>query len=376
MSTKNIKTWIQIKSSAVAHNLIIFRSLIGPKVKLWAVVKSNAYGHGLLTFSKLINGFGVDGFCVDSLIEGIKLRDNGVKKPILVLGPTLPGIFSDAKKKNITITISNFDALGKYLKSKEKPDFHLKIDTGMHRQGFYVEQLKKVVQQIQRSNVKGQMFLKGVYTHFASAKDINYPTFTDKQFGEFQKAIQLLEKAGFKNLIKHCAATGATLMNNKYHLDAVRIGIGLYGLWPSMELEAQLGNKIRLQPALSWHSLVSEVKDLKKGDYVGYDLVERVIQPSKMAVIPIGYWHGFDRRLSGVGEVLVNGRRARVLGKVSMDLIVVDVTGIKCKFGDRVTLVGRQGKEEITLYEMARKIGTSHYEAITRINPLIERIIS
>ena len=176
-------------------------------------------------------------------------------------------------------------------------------------------------------------------------------------------------------MIKHCAATGATLINNKYHLDAVRIGIGLYGLWPSMELEAQLGNKIKLQPALSWYSVVSEVKDLKKGDYVGYDLVERVIRPSKIAVIPIGYWHGFDRRLSGIGEVLINGRRARVLGRVSMDLIVVDVTGIKCKFGDRATLIGKQGKEEITLYEMARKIGTSHYEVVTRINPLIERTI-
>src|SRR3989344_8418958 len=179
MSTKNIKTWIQIKSSAVARNLIIFRSLIGPKVKLWAVVKSNAYGHGLLTFSKLINGFGVDGFCVDSLIEGIKLRDNGVKKPILVLGPTLPGIFSDAKKKNITITISNFDALDKYLKSKEKPDFHLKIDTGMHRQGFYFSEIGKFLKKLRTSNSEHRTRLKGVYTHFASAKDINYTTFTD-----------------------------------------------------------------------------------------------------------------------------------------------------------------------------------------------------
>src|SRR3989344_3061696 len=159
MSTKNIKTWVQIKSSAVARNLTIFRSLIGPKVKLWAVVKSNAYGHGLLIFSKLINEFGVDGFCVDSLIEGVKLRDNGVKKPILVLGPTLPGIFSDAKKKNITITISNFDALGKYLKSKEKPDFHLKIDTGMHRQGFYVGELPKVIKNCKLEIINS---LKGV----------------------------------------------------------------------------------------------------------------------------------------------------------------------------------------------------------------------
>ena len=143
MSSQNYKTWINLKSSLADHNLKIFRSLIGPKVKLWAVVKSNAYGHGLLTFSKLVNELGVDGFCADSVIEGIKLRDSGIKKPILVLGPTLPNLLAEARRKNITITISNFDLLDRYLKSKEKPDFHLKIDTGMHRQGFYFSEIGK-----------------------------------------------------------------------------------------------------------------------------------------------------------------------------------------------------------------------------------------
>lgn len=384
-----LKTWIEINTKAVAHNFKVIKSLLQPKTKLWAVVKSNAYGHGLTLFSALANQLGVDGFGVDSVVEGLKLRENGIKKPILVLGPTLPpNSLADAFKHKITLTISNWEALERLAKSRYKPGFHLKIDTGMHRQGFYFEDLKKAVKLI----TNYQLPITGVYTHFASAKDLNYPTFTDFQFHAFKKAVKILERAGCKNLIKHASATGGTLISQEYHLNAVRVGIGLYGLWPSKELEIQLrrpawgrspdprasglSRKIRLQPVLSWHSVVSEVKNIPKGDYIGYDLVERASKPTKIAIIPIGYWHGFDRGLSSIGEVLVGGKRARVLGRVSMDLIVVDVTGINCKTGAKATIIGRQGREEITAAEMAQKIGTAHYEIITRINPLIERVIS
>ena len=245
--------------------------------------------------------------------------------------------------------------------SKYKPRFHLKIDTGMHRQGFYVEELSKVSRLI----TNYQLPITGTYTHFASAKDINYPTYTEIQFKKFLEAIKILENSGGKNLIKHAAATGAVLINKKYHLDAVRVGMGLYGYWPSKELEMQIPG-INFAPVLSWHVLVSEIKNLKKGDFVGYDLIERVNRPTKMAVLPIGYWHGFPRALSSIGQVLISGKRARVLGRVSMDIIVVDVTDINCKVGSKATIIGNQKSEEIPATELA-------YEAITRINPLIER---
>lgn len=370
MSVPQKKVFVQIRRKAAEHNISVIKALLKPKTKLWAVVKSNAYGHGLLLFSQMANS-AVDGFCVDSVVEGVALRKNGVTKPILVLGPTLPHLLKDAKKHDITITISNTDALKAYLRAKNKPAFHFKIDTGMRRQGFTPEELKKTLREAKSAKRKAQSLLTGVYTHFASAKDLNYPTFTERQFAEFEKAIVLLEKAGYTDLIKHCAATGAALINQKYHMDAVRIGIGLYGLWPSKELEAQLSHRLSLEPVLSWYGVISEVKDLKKGDYVGYDLTERIRRPTKAAVIPIGYWHGFDRRLSGIADVTVKGKRARVLGRVSMDLIVVDVTGIACKVGDRAALIGGP----ITAYEMAEKVGTSHYEIVTRINPLIERVV-
>lgn len=402
MRSNGKKVWVEIHAQAIRHNFGVIKSLLNPKTKLFAVVKSNAYGHGLILFSNLASQLGVDGFCVDSIIEGLKLRENGIKKPILVLGPTLPpNSLEEAFRSKITLTVSNFEALDRFMRSKYKPDFHIKIDTGMHRQGFYNSELPEVIRKVKSqksthstspsavssgpngsglilseaegSNVKDR--LTGIYTHFASAKDLNYPAFTDSQFSIFKKAIATFEKAGFRNLTKHAAATGATFINPEYHLDAVRVGIGLYGLYPSRELELQLGSKIRLKPVLSWHSVISEIKNIKAGDYIGYDLAERAQRPTRMAIVPIGYWHGFDRRFSDVGEVLIAGKRAKVLGKVSMDLIAVDITGVACTVGSRVTMIGSQGKEKITAQDSAQKIETTHYEMVTRINPLIERTL-
>ncbi|MDO8443344.1 MAG: alanine racemase [bacterium] len=371
MSVKHLKTWIEINKKSAIRNVKIFRSLVSAKTEIWAVVKSNAYGHGLTAFSKIADDVGIDGFCVDSVKEGSKLRENGIVKPILVLGPTLPALYKEAQDNKVTVTVSNKDALKDYLKSPKKPDFHLKIDSGMHRQGFYPEEIPKIISSLKKVKNK----FRGVYTHFCSAKDINYPTYTELQFKNFNKVLAVLEKAGFNNLVKHVAATGGTLINKKYHLDAVRIGIGFYGLWPSKELNIQF-SEIKLQPVFSWHAFVSEVKKIRKGDYIGYDLVERAAKDSKIAVLPIGYWHGFPRALSSIGHVLISGKLARVLGRVSMDLVVVDVAGIKCRVGDEAVIIGRQGKVEITASDVAGQVGTSHYELITRVNPLIERIVT
>lgn len=386
---RNLKTWIEINSAAARKNYETFRKAIGPKVKLWAVVKSNAYGHGLTAFGKLADKIGVDGFCVDSAAEGLTLRREGITRPILALGPTLPAVLADAAAKDITVSVSNFEILKNLLEMKNPPKFHLKIDTGMHRQGFFVVDIPAVIRKISNFPARlrltegksgGQFLiskkLTGVFTHFASAKDINYPTYTDMQFTEFQKACGFLEKAGYKDLTRHCAATGGTLLNPKYHLDAVRIGIGLYGLWPSKELDVQLrGAKTDLRPILSWHTIISEIKQLKAGDYIGYDLAEKVELPTKMAILPIGYWHGFPRVLSGIGEALINGKLARVLGRVSMDLIAVDVTGIPCRQFAEAILIADKSESSLGAFRVAQKAGLIHYELLTRLNPLIQRVI-
>ena len=382
----NVRTWVEIDSRAAKKNVLTFRKLIGKGLAgknpaLWAVVKSNAYGHGLFAFSEVMDQAGVDGFCVDSAVEGLALRKSGIKKPILVLGQTLSTRMGEAAKNDITISIANVEALQALMaltrgSGKNIPRFHIKIDSGMHRQGFYPEELPRVIRLLHASTPAIKSGLKGIFTHFASAKDINYPAYTDMQFEVFQRAATLFEKAGFNHLMKHAAATGGTLIAPKYHLDAVRVGIGLYGLWPSRELEMQKGQEIVLHPVLSWRTAVSEVKSLKKGDYVGYDLTERVVKDMKMAVLPIGYWHGFPRALSSTGDVIIRGERARVLGRISMDMAAVGLPkGTKVKHGDVVTLIGRDGKEEIPAAELSEKSGTSHYEFLTRLNPLMERVV-
>lgn len=373
MSAKksSVRTWIELDRGAARHNVKTFRKLIGPKIELWSVVKSNAYGHGLSAFARLADKAGVDGFCVDSLIEGLRLRKEGIKKPILVLGYTLPHRFGEAASKKITITISNKESLDALRRAKKKPFYHLKVDSGMHRQGFYPEEIPGIIKYLDKN-------LSGVYSHFASAKDTDNPeqsAYTEKQFANFKKSFEFLEKAGFKGLTRHISATAGTIASPEYRLDAVRIGIGLYGLWPSRELEKKFSRKIYLKPVLSWRAIISEIKTAKPGNYIGYDMTEKVTKPTTYALLPLGYWHGISRSLSGKGKVLINGKRARILGRVSMDMVVVDVSAIPCKTGDIATIIGKSGKDEIRARDIAELSGTSHYEFLTRLNPLMEKRI-
>jgi len=382
---QGLRTWIEIDTDALRRNILTFRKLIGPKVKLMAVVKSNAYGHGLWGFAKAAASR-VDWFGVDSFPEALRLRKEGIKKPILVLGYTLPIFFKEAAKRNISLTISTFENIRALRKLKRQPNIHIKIDTGMHRQGFLPFEIHRVLRELERAGLIKEV--EGVYTHFASAKDRTYPFYTKEQIKKFERACLDFQAHGFLGLIRHAAATGGTILHPEAHYDMVRIGIGLYGLWPSKELMLQYAlpetenrkqkienRKIELRPILTWKTIVSEIKKIPAGSYVGYDLIERVTRPTKMAILPVGYWHGVDRGLSSIGEVLIKGRRAKILGRVSMDMMVVDITRIpNVRVGEKVTLIGKQGKEEITAYEWGEKLGTSHYEIITRINPLIKRI--
>jgi alanine racemase len=369
------KTWIELEAAAFKANVRTLRGLLSRRTRLWFVVKSNAYGHGLVHMAELAQAGGVDGFCVDSVIEGGRLREAGIVKPILALGSTLPHLFAPATERKILLTISSREYLEALGRTKARPDFHLKIDSGMHRQGFYLEELARIAERIRRLGLAPHV--KGVYTHFAAAKDPTYQAYTKAQFENFRAGAAALKKAGPwpGGILRHCAASGAAYLDRRYHLDLVRVGIGFYGLWPSKELELSLGDRLDFKPVLSWRSIISEVKPAEKGAFIGYDMSERLARRSKLAVIPIGYWHGFDRGLSGRGEILVNGKRARVRGRVSMDMIIVDVTGIPCRVGDTVTLIGRDGGEEIKAGELAARIDTTAYEVLTRINPLIKKIV-
>jgi len=381
---KGLRTWIEIDKKAIKHNFSVFKKLIPKTCKLLAVVKSNAYGHNLTEFSKEMEKLGVDFLGVDSIVEGLALRRKGIKVPILVLGYTLPEMLTEALNKNISITVSSFETLKgiKKLKNKTPLKIHIKVDTGMGRHGFLIENMKKVIKILKTLTPKnqselisgqGNVKIEGLFTHFSSAKDPRDLNYTKSQIEKFDKWAEAFEKAGF-NIIKHACATSGTILFRDVHFDMVRIGIGLYGIYPSQEIEKTFGEKLNLKPVMTWKTIVSEVKKLPKGSKIGYDGTEILKRDSVIAVCPIGYWHGFVRALSGIGNVLVNGRQSKVLGRVCMDIIMIDTTHIKgVKVGDEVVILGKSGKKSIGINEIVGQIGASGYEFITRINPLIKR---
>lgn len=371
----NLRTWVEIDKHALHKNVARFLKLIGPKKILMAVIKSNAYGHGIFETARILDSFTPFSrrgwFGVDSCVEGIHLRERGVQRPILVLGHTPPVNIDEATRKNIILTVSNFEILDAIARAREKPTVHIKIDTGMHRQGFLPRQIPRLIRLLNRYGLTPA----GIYTHFASAKDSAYPTYTAMQFSTFRDVLGRFQKAGFKKCVTHAAASGGALLFPDTHADLVRVGMSLYGYHPSMESRIK-NPQFRLCPVLSWKTIVSELKEIPKNSYVGYDLTERVARKTRIAVLPIGYWHGYDRGLSSVGEVLLRGKRAKLIGRVSMDMIVVDTTDIPgVRVGDEAVLIGRQGKEALWADEVSEKISTTPYEFLTRINPRIKRVV-
>jgi alanine racemase len=368
-----LRTWIELDRRALAHNLRLFRRLLSRDCRIMAVCKSNAYGHGLYDLAPLLEELGVDWFGVDSIVEAVTLREKGIRRPLLVLGYTLPGRFNEALRHGVSLTISSLDNLRALVRHPGRSRFkiHLKLDTGMHRQGLLRPEWPAALHLL--TNNRLRVGLEGLYTHFAAAKDPARTKSTREQIREFDEAAVFF-RAGGLNPLLHAGATAGTLNYPEARYDLVRVGIGLMGLWPSTETRLGWEKALCLKPVLSWRSLIAETKRLGKGQAVGYDFTERLHRDSTVGICPIGYWHGFPRSLGRVAEVLVRGCRAKVLGTVSMDMIVIDLTGISAaRAGDVVTLIGRDGADEVTACEVAGKAGVSYYELLTRLNPLIQK---
>lgn len=373
---ENLRTWVEVDTGALRHNLRQARRVIGLKTKLMIVVKSNAYGHGLVGAAKVAVKNGIDYLGVDSLDEGIILRKAGIKVPTVILGYTPLHRLKDVSKFDFETSVYNKETilvLAKVAKISRKPvKVHLKIETGTSRQGIIIEELPVFTELLKRHN---WVMVGGVYTHFADTENIT-STFYRKQLAMFQKAVRILEEAGYRDFVRHAASSAALFLYPETHFDMVRLGISYYGLWPSEAVEYTGKRRgIILRPALMWKTKIAQVKYLKGGTTVGYDRTERLKNDSRIAVLPVGYWDGYDRKLSRTGEVLVGGERCRVLGRVCMNMTMIDVTKLKnLRTEELVVILGRSGKEEITVEELAQKIGTINYEIITRINPLIPRI--
>ncbi len=365
INLKNMsKSYLEISKENLRWNVKQIRRKIGSKVKLLAIIKANAYGHGLKEISLLLKNK-VDYFGVDNIEEALKIRSLKIKNPILVLGFVSPEEFNIAANKNISIAFYNRNFIEEVKKIKfQKPlKIHLKIETGMHRQGIDLDGLTGFTKEIKKHSSK--LILEGVYSHFSEAGDLD---FSENQFEKLQKAIKVLNDLGFNKFIKHISASSGTLNGKKYHLDMIRAGICLYGYLPYSKPKT-LNKNLKTKSVLTWKSVVAQVKFVEKDEFVGYGRTWQAKKRTKIAVIPVGYSDGFDRRFSNNGEIFIKGKSAEIIGRVAMNMFTVNVTKIKnIKVGDEVLILKDADK-------MAERIDTINHEILARINPQIPRVV-
>ncbi len=364
-------TYAQIDLDAIAHNVRAIKAHIGPQVMLMAVVKANAYGHGAVEVARAALRHGADWLAVARADEGIALRQAGITAPILVMNYTLPEAIAAALEHGLTLTITEPESaqavsamarrLGRAI------GVHVKVDTGMGRFGLLPDEALPFVQSV--TALPG-VRVEGLYTHFATA-DLSDKTYTRRQFQRFLKVRAHLQAAGHAIPLCHAANSAATLDMPETHLNAVRVGIALYGLRPSGEVEPA----VPLRPALSLKSHVARVRILPAGSSISYG--RTYITPRKMpvALVPVGYGDGYHRLLSNRGAVLINGRRAPIVGRVCMDQLVVDVSAVgPVALHSEVVLIGQQGQERISAEEVAAWAETINYEVTTGLLPRVPRL--
>ncbi|TGK41482.1 alanine racemase [Leptospira andrefontaineae] len=373
------RTWIELSRAAISANLKNFRALLSPKTLLTAVIKSNAYGHGLLETAELAHKAGADLFGVNSLEEAKLLRAKYPEFKILIMGevPGLAERTSEVSDPNFWIIVSRTEEVRILTNCKPSPQIHLKVDTGMARLGFFGADLERTFSEIKSEGLR----LDGIATHFASTEDVLEQKYSKEQMKSFSEAILLAEKFGFKNLVKHACASASTMLFPEAHYDLVRVGISLYGLWPSLQTRLSLhlsGKKdFNLSPVLSWKTRIVHIKTVPEDSFVGYGSTYQTSAPTRIAVVPVGYYEGLDRKLSNNGVMLVKGKRAKILGRICMNMTMLDITHIHdAEIGDVVTILGKDREEEISADDHANWTYTINYEVTTRISESVPKKIA
>ncbi len=361
----NRPVWAEIALSKLRKNFKEIQKLTRNR-KIIGVVKADAYGHGALQIAKTLEEEGIYSIATASMEEALTLRESGIKIPILTLGYVDPKTLNIAAKSNIQVTMfdKNFIKRLKEYKHKEILKIHLDVDTGMGRLGVLPQEVPQIVEEISRiKNIK----LDGIYTHFSSAdSDINY---TKEQLSTFKSILNLLKRKDLLPPIVHAANSAAILNLKEIYFNTVRPGIILYGLSPSNDtLEG-------FEPILSYKARTIFTRKVPKGKSISYGRTFTTERDSLLATIPVGYADGLPRALSNKGEVLIKGQRARIVGTITMDLTIIDVTNFPYIHpGNEVVIIGKQGNEEITASEIAKKIDTINYEIVTRIGKRVKRI--
>lgn len=362
-------TILEIDLSNIAHNVKELKKYAG-KAELMAVVKANAYGHGVVPVARIAIEQGASWLGVATVGEGIELRKAGFLEPILILGGILPEESQLCKEYELDVTVSSRFFLKRLIDLSADSgilNVHLKIDTGMHRLGIIPRETASVAKMLAEN---GKIKVRGIWTHFPIAASQDR-SFSENQINQFEECVKQVECIIGEIPYKHTANSAGVINLFQSHFNLVRPGLGLYGYHD----EPHLAEKINLKPAMSWRTKITSLREVPKEEGVSYGLTYVTKRKTKVATLPVGYADGYNRLLSNRGEVLVRGKRAKIIGRVCMDQTMIDVTDIKgVEEGDDVILLGRQGQEFISIYEMCEWLGTIPNEILTTISVRVPRL--
>lgn len=377
MSLENLyrPTWTEINLDNLVFNFRSVKEFVGEEIQYLAVVKADAYGHGAIDCARRFEDEGVDWFGVALPEEGIELRKAGIRKRILCLGSFWKGQEKDLLNYNLTPVIYQLEQAESFNEAarvrNSVAEFHLKIDTGMNRIGVRYEKLADFADGLKQFE---NIHLEGVMTHFAAADDLNESEFTNLQIERFNRSVDLLNDKGFNPAYRDLANSPASVAHPDSYGNMVRLGGVLYGLGDDI-LPKEVPNP-DLKPVMSLKTRIAFLKRVPSGETVGYSRSHTLTRDSILASIPIGYQDGFRRNLSNKGHAIVRGIKVPVIGKVSMDWTILDVTDVKgAEQNDLVTLIGEDNNERISASDLAREIGTISYEITCGINKRVERKI-
>ena len=366
----NHRTYLKIDLNKLEHNFNCVRNKLPNNIKILGVIKANAYGHGAVEIGKFLDGK-CDFFGVACIEEAVELKKAEIKTPILILGRVFPFDIETAVKYDVRIPIFSYDdavALSnEAVKQGKNMPFHFCIDTGMSRIGFQVsEESADICKSITELP---NIFAEGLFSHFATAdeKDLSKAVEQRNKYKEFCK---MLSDRGIEIPIKHLN-NSAGIMNFDEYFDMCRMGIITYGLYPSDEVDKDI---LDLEPIMSWHAKISHIKELELNREISYGGTFKTDRVTKVATVPVGYADGFPRCLSNKGKVIINGKYAKILGRVCMDQFMVDVSDIECNINDEVVLFGTQKNAHISLEELSNSAYSFNYELPCRIPIRVNRV--
>ncbi|MCM1495045.1 MAG: alanine racemase [Bacteroides sp.] len=362
----------EVDLDAIRHNIIEMKQQLQTGTKLLAVIKADAYGHGAVAVAKALEAQ-ADYYGVAHVSEAEELREYGIQKPILILGYSAPEEFPDLIRKDITVTIFRLEDARRLSQLAEKMNrtvkIHIKVDTGMNRIGFPCSQ--EAIEAIREIVTLPGLEAEGIFTHFAKADEKDKSS-VEQQLAKFRHMLGALEEEGITFSLRHAANSAAIIELGTLGLDMVRSGISTYGLYPSPEVDR---TAVELIPAMSLRSHVIHIKTVPAGEGIGYGWTYRTEKETRIATIPVGYADGYPRALSNQGRVLIHGMEAPVVGRVCMDQMMVDVTGIpQMAVGDVVTLFGRDGEAFLPVEELAAASSSFHYEFLCGISHRVPRV--